>query len=249
MLKGGFWTSDTGFEPKAQFRFRVEIDGFEFQDDRRGEGQTADPAPPDGFKDERSDTGYVWYAKSIEKPRLTVVTSDKKQQGQGFPQKTEPKPRSPTFDDIKMTLVDPSYPNATRKLLRIFRRTGYNDKNFAEVFDDDRSQNEFYEAIGQVRIVQLDSKGNPIETWTLINVFIKEVDFGNLDYGSSDLVEINVTFAFETVKCEFPDFGEEKGFTYFNQPFGPYKKNDGSSSKRTDRNLGIHPKKRNLGGA
>lgn len=248
-MKGHFWTSvgedDKSFQPKAQFRFRVEIDGFSFQDDRPPSGTSPDPTEPDYALDEKSDTKIVWYAKSIDKPTISVESTELIQLTQGYPAYRVPKPRSPTFNDITMTLVDPAYPNATRKILRWFRRTGYNDTDFYK-FTDEESEQKFYESIGQMRIIQLDPSGKEIETWRLINVFPKEVNFGNLSYDSEELVEIKIIWSFETFTCEFPDYGEEKGFTYFNKPFG--QTTSDPNSIRVNRNLGQTPKD-DVGGA
>ena len=72
-------------------------------------------------------------------------------------------------------------------------------------------------ALGQVRIVQLGDqfgdtadKGTPtgpaglnqefVEEWILYNAWIKEAKFGDLDYTSDELVEIELTLRYDYAK-------------------------------------------------
>ena len=49
----------------------------------------------------------------------------------------------------------------------------------------------------QIQIVQIDAIGNEIERWTLNNAWIKKMTFGELDYSSDDINEINLTFRYD----------------------------------------------------
>ena len=63
MPKGGFWTSINGFEPKMQYRFKVYIEGMGLED-------VADTGNCD---DQPTDETLVWYAKTIEKPKIVTT--------------------------------------------------------------------------------------------------------------------------------------------------------------------------------
>ena len=123
---------------------------------------------------------------------------------------------TPTFSTISMVLVDPTYPNATRKLLRWFRRAGYNDHQTPTTNKGKSPVNVFMESIGPVEIQQLDSNGEPLETWTLMGAFPAEINFGKLDYSSSDLVEISIVWKYRSFKARMHVKGAEEDFTYFN---------------------------------
>jgi hypothetical protein len=56
----------------------------------------------------------------------------------------------------------------------------------------------------EFQIVQLDHKGNDIEAWILVNPWIKMVDYGDLDYGADDLVEIGLTIQYDYARKD-PD--------------------------------------------
>ena len=73
MTKGGFWTSTSqlAYQPKAQFRFYVAIDGFAFED---APGSSGASNRGDSFNDDRTDDTIGWYAKSVDKPGLEVLS-------------------------------------------------------------------------------------------------------------------------------------------------------------------------------
>ena len=223
-----FWTNPKkSFDPKAQFRFIVRIPGMGLEDSR--------PNPGDQFADRMDESfGAVWYARSIDKPGYSVKDVA---EGRYFNSSTKAKPlpkiETPDFKKVTMTLIDPVYPNATRKLLRYLRRGGFQEQKAYETailhggpstsFIDTNQGGDGTGPIAQaelkgfprVEIDQLDSEGNRIETWTLLNAFPQEVDFGKLDYSSNDLVEITVTWGYQSFTCGFPSIGKEKSFEYF----------------------------------
>ena len=53
-----------------------------------------------------------------------------------------------------------------------------------------------------IRIIQIDEDGESLETWTLKHAWIKEVTFGDLDYGSEDLTEVTVKFRYDWATFE-----------------------------------------------
>lgn len=233
MTKGGFWTANTGFEPKAQFRFRVEVDGFQFED---APGTTGDSNLGDFANDRREDTAIAWYAKSVDKPGFEILSNVP--EGDYFNLGSQNalidiNLEQPKLKKVSMTLVDPSYPNVTRKLLRWIRRTGYNDTqtNAALCQDGVSPQTALLQTIGHVRIYQLDSfkpgESLELEEWTLYNAYPSRIDFGKLDYSSGELVEIQIDWVYSNFVCKmakFPRDGTdiEQEFPYFKdfQSFG-----------------------------
>ena len=208
MPKGGFWTAQGAgsyFEPKMPWRFKVHIEGFQLEDNPDG----------DDYHDHPDDEALVWYAKTIEKPSISIGIRAGDQvdiNNPGIPimaLNSVPKMNKA----ITMTLIDPSYPNATRKLLRLFRRAGYNDDKAqgvntakgSKTAEDgikpnagEFSPNVLKSSTGQVRIQQLDAFGIPLETWELWEAFPAEINFGKLDYSSDSPVEISITWGFST---------------------------------------------------
>lgn len=188
MPKGGFWTgnSSLAFEPKRQFRFKVEIDGMAFEDD----GNTTKI-----FKDSEDDP-HMWYIKTVDKPSVSLSKVEGDQVKHGY-QAPVPRSGGPIWKDITMTMVDPQYPNVTRKLMRLLRRGGYMDKQVQDAYGiDGFSITKMKETIGEIKIYQLDALGDALETWILYQAWPTEINFGKLDYSSDDFVEISVTWAY-----------------------------------------------------
>jgi len=208
-----FWTlPNAQYDPKLQFRFRVEIGGMGLEDARDND------AIRDSFADGEDDShGHVWYAKSIDKPGFSVIDIAK---DTWFNSRMQADPLLTvdrlTYKPITMTLIDPSYPNATRKLVRFLRRSGFNENKAYEIAEAAGGATQSYvNTTGFVRIFQLDADGQTIETWDLIRAYPMEVDFGKLDYSSNDPVEITVKWGYKTFKVDFPTIGKETHYDYF----------------------------------
>jgi len=211
-----FWTlPNAQYDPKLQFRFKVVIPGMAYEDAR------ATSEIGDSFADTKhidKTGGFVWYAKTVDKPGYSLVNLTENTWLNAFTmadvQTTIDKPK---FKTVSMTLIDPSYPNATRKLVRILRRSGLNEAKavpIAMAYGGSRSKS-YIKTVGDVQIMQLNADGETIETWTLVQAYPQDVSFGKLDYSSSDPVEISITWGYKAFKVDFPDIGKEKAYNYF----------------------------------
>ena len=246
-----FWTNPKAkYDPKAQFRFRVIIGagdanapvdqttgaakgavGMALQDALGSKG--SDNPTDDAYNDMPDDTnGNVWYAKSIDKPTVQIgkFAENFHLMGQNVSQMVS-LVATPTFQPVNMTLIDPSYPNATRKLLRFLRRSGYNDTTAAKVVGTGSPHAALRNSIGDVQIQQLDADGKILEIWWLQEAFPAEINFGKLDYSSADFVEISITWAYKSMKVQMMAHGAEEEFTYF-KDYVPPKTNDGTCAGR-----------------
>ena len=240
-----FWTNQKAkYDPKAQFRFRVIIGdngdadvGMALEDALGSKG--SDNPSDDPYNDIPDDTnGSVWYAKSVDKPTIQIAEFAKGFHRLGFDvSSVTPLTEIPTFSSINMTLIDPSYPNATRKLLRWIRRSGYMDNtststnNILQIDPSDA----LLSSIGTVQIQQLDVSGKVLEIWWLQDAFPTEINFGKLDYSSSDFVEISITWAYKSVKAEMRAHGAEETFIYFKDYLPPERPSAGKSNTCSSR--------------
>ena len=166
-----FWTNSTAQDPKRAFRFTVTMTG-------------------DGL-------GMLWYAKSVTKPKLNVSETEHDFLNHKFyyPGKTP-------WHPVTLKLVDPISPDAAGVLLQKFVDTGYNiPAGFASLVPNvglsNPSKSTSVDALGEVKIDQIDSEGNPVETWTLNNAWIKDIAFGDLDYTQEALTEITMTVRYD----------------------------------------------------
>jgi hypothetical protein len=55
------------------------------------------------------------------------------------------------------------------------------------------------------KIHQVNAKGDPTEIWTLYNPMITKISWGDLDYGSNDLVEYTLDVAYDWAQLEEKD--------------------------------------------
>jgi hypothetical protein len=130
-------------------------------------------------------------AKTVKKPAFTVGVSKHQYLNHEFKY-----PTKVTWNDITMTFADPGSPDVTNSFYNLLRNSGYNipvDSLNRETVSRDKATT----ALGQIRIQQIDSEGEPIETWTLNNSFVSNVEFGNLSYASEDMVEITATIVYD----------------------------------------------------
>ena len=173
-----FWGRSLGAgstEPKRKYRWRVNFGNADLGMD--------------------GGEGLIWYAKTVDKPKMTI-SADANHKFMGHTFKF---PGSVTWEDINITLVDPAENqgiDAAKKLLEMVAASGYEfpkkSNNLATINKVDSVT-----SLGPVTITQLDAEGEPIEEWTLINPFVKSVEFDQLDYASDDLSEITLGIVYD----------------------------------------------------
>jgi hypothetical protein len=49
----------------------------------------------------------------------------------------------------------------------------------------------------KLELIQIDENGNILETWSLINPFISNIDYGKLDYASDEFVDVSLTITYD----------------------------------------------------
>jgi hypothetical protein len=177
----GFWTNSPGKDPKRAFRFQVEI----------------------------GESGVLWYAKKAEKPQVSFTEST-----HNYLNHTYYWPARAEWNEVTITLVDPVDPDLASQMVDAIFGMGYvipggiaGPENFMTI-SKQRAVEQFGGGTPQttddVRIIQIDENGAPLETWTLKHAWIKEVTFGELDYGSEDLTEMTVKFRYDWAQFESP---------------------------------------------
>jgi len=135
--------------------------------------------------------GATWYAKSCKKPEISISTIEHNFLNHKFyyPGRAE-------WAEVTVTLVDPVSPDAAINTAALIRASGYNPpKNVNDAATI--SKQAATTALGQVRISQINSLGDAVETWTLWNPFIIGVTYGDLDYSSDEMTEITMTLRYD----------------------------------------------------
>jgi len=170
-----FWSTNFGEDttlkdPKRNFRFIVEFNGIN--------------ATPGG--------AVAWYAKSAQKPSFAVASAEHKYLNHTFYY-----PGSVTWNPVSITMVDPVEPDMTATFADILVQSGYSPPTDTTSLGT-ISKAKAAGALGTVTITQIDSNGNPLETWTLWNSFVEDVKFGDsLSYGDDELTEVAVTLKYD----------------------------------------------------
>lgn len=168
----------------------------------------------------RMPNGATWYAKSCKKPEISISTIEHNFLNHRFyyPGRAE-------WSEVTVTLVDPVSPDAAINTAALIRASGYNPpKNVNDAATI--SKQHAVAAMGSVRISQINSEGQAIETWTLWNPFITGVTYGDLDYSSDEMTEITLTLRYDwaiieaqepsETGAERPDGKPVDGKTFFN---------------------------------
>ena len=176
-----FWSEaheSTTKDPKRKFRFQVSFDGIT---DPNGNGSV------------------LWYAKTVSKPSFQIATTEHKYLNHTFYY-----PGSVTWQDVSLSIVDPVNPDMSITLARILEQSGYRLPGNAvdQAALGTLSKGRAVGALGQVSVIQLDGDGAEIERWTLWNAFITEVKFGDLEYGSDELVQLDLVLKYDWARIE-----------------------------------------------
>jgi hypothetical protein len=137
----------------------------------------------------------TWVITKVNRPSLTVTETPHQYLNHTFyyPGRVE-------YNTVSFTMVDPISPNATGYALALLSQSGYrvpSVTNFETI-----SKAEAISALQLPQIVTLDDKGKEIESFTLINAWVKNVEMGDFDYGSEDLMNITVEMRYDFVRYE-----------------------------------------------
>ncbi len=137
----------------------------------------------------------TWIITKVNRPSLTVTETAHQYLNHTFyyPGRVE-------YNTITFTMVDPLTPNATGYALALLSQSGYtppSTKNFQTI-----SKAEAVKALNTPQIVTINDKGDEVESFQLINAWVKNIDMGEFDYGSEDLVNISVEMRYDFVKYE-----------------------------------------------
>ncbi len=150
----------------------------------------------------------AWTLKKVTKPSYTVSEIKHSFINHSFyyPGRVE-------YNEVEFTLVDPVEPDAASTLIAILKGMGYVIPSAYETATQTITKEAAHLALGEVKIQQLGgvgidgSVGGPeiLETWTLKNCWIKEINFNDLDYEADDIGEITVKVRYDWAEFEGGD--------------------------------------------
>jgi len=162
-----FW-QDPGLEPKRSFRFTMSVAGLE-------------------------DVIPSFLITKVNKPSFTISESEHKYLNHTFWY-----PGRVTWNDVSFTIVDviDSVSNGTQAVMKMLETAGYQlpvDDGVKGSVSKARSVS----ALGTITIHQIDADGNKVEDWVLKNAWINDAKFGDLDYGSEDMQNVEISLKYD----------------------------------------------------
>jgi hypothetical protein len=147
------------------------------------------------------EEGYTEYlAKTVTKPSYTIGETEHK-----FLGNTYYYPGAVTWESVSAQLVNAVDPDGNKILFDALYKSGYMDPKDQEAFFNGAEGSQAgtpnklnsLGALGNVLIREINGEGTTIGTWQLNNPWITNVKFGDLDYGSEDLLNIDITFRYD----------------------------------------------------
>lgn len=166
-----FW-SNAALEPKRQFRFILQLSPIE---------------------------SYV--ITKVNRPSFDVGEAEHK-----FINHTFYYPGRVTWQDVTFSLVDAVMPDSTGILMKMLMASGYRFPTNTVNASRTISKVEAVSAVGSclIHVLSNGDTADPskpdvehLETWTLKNPWIKSVNMGDLDYGSDEILSMDVTLKYD----------------------------------------------------
>ena len=98
------------------------------------------------------------------------------------------------WQPLDITLYDPIVPSGAQAVIE-WIRLGHESVTGRDGYSDFYKKNVTFQVLGPV--------GDIVEKWTLYGTFIQDATFGDLDFSSSDPVEITLTLRYDYAILEF----------------------------------------------
>ena len=173
-----FWNSALS-EPKRAHRFILDLPGL--------------------ISTEKKFTYAKYLAKSVTTPAYTVTEATHK-----FLGNTYYYPGSVEWNSVTAVIVNAINPDANQILLQALAGMGYLPPNIQEgIFTSDQPPGTVNKAdalaqLGLVTIEQVDGEGGTVGTWQLVNPFITNATFGDLNYDNdTELLNVSIQMRYD----------------------------------------------------
>ena len=155
---------------------------------------------PNLAADDQRSTYQEYLCKTVTKPSYTISETEHK-----FLGNTYYYPGAVTWENVTAQLVNAVDPDGNAILMSALYRAGYMDPNQQAAIYEGTANDllgtpnkaDALAALGDVIIRELDGNGLAVGMWELKNPFITNVKFGDLDYGTEDLLNIDITFRYD----------------------------------------------------
>tara|TARA_Y100000310_G_scaffold139777_1_gene139121 strand:- start:143 stop:646 length:504 start_codon:yes stop_codon:yes gene_type:complete len=150
-------------------------------------------SPVEGYRYEQ------YLAKLAGKPSYSITEISHK-----FLGNTYYYPGTVEWQPIDITIVNAINPDGNKLLMDALTRSGYlMPPDQEDVFTNPAqapgtiNKASSVDALGNVVIEELNGQGGLIGTWILNNSFLTKASFGNLDYASDDILNIEISVRYD----------------------------------------------------
>jgi hypothetical protein len=136
-------------------------------------------------------------AKSIDKPKFEISTTEHM-----FINHTYNFPGRGKWNEISTTLVDIGGDRDVTSIINsLILGSGYATPDDPASSLQSITKEQSVDIFGaNFQIQQIDAEGVVVEAWKLFNPWVRNVEFGSLDYTSEELVEISLTIVYDYAK-------------------------------------------------
>ena len=135
-----------------------------------------------------------WLLKKAGKPAWTLSKTTHKYINHSFhyPGKIEWQP-------VSVTLADPVAPDASATMQDILAASGYHVPENADDIST-VSKAAAIAALGRVVVAQVGPDGEVVEEWEYVNAWISDAKFGELDYDSDEMTNVELEITYDYAK-------------------------------------------------
>ena len=143
-----------------------------------------------------SENSIWWWAKSVTKPSYDIAVNEY--------QITNQKHKYPgllTWNDVTIRIVD--FGEKAKELVALLGVNGFiSPSTYAGQDGIEKAWNSAL--VPQYLLIEQygEDLATPVEQWGLGNCFIKSINFGELDYSSDELIEIEIIVSYDWAEIE-----------------------------------------------
>ena len=139
-----------------------------------------------------NDDPVWWWAKSAQLPSYQINENAYRLGNHHYKY-----PGTVTWNDIEITIVDNG-----DKIQRLYNDLSlggyYPDASKGDGLRKRQMEAQLNRTGGNFQIIVLKADGLAADTWSLKNPWIKQVNFGQLDYSSDELLSITMTICYDS---------------------------------------------------
>ena len=144
-----------------------------------------------------SDDPVWWWAKSTQLPSYQINENAYRLGNHHYKY-----PGTVTWNDIEITIVDNG--DKIQRLYEDLQNGGYYPIGSGSIGDGLKKTNleTRVNISGEFQIIVLKADGSAADTWALKGPWIKQVNFGQVDYSSDELLSLSMTICYDSATRE-----------------------------------------------